>query len=97
MNKEQRKLLKRVQRSGGINRDDLTDSEKETIYFLLKNKLIIQKATQNGSGLCYRISEEGKSELYVLHQTDFRFWFPIALSNLLAVAALIISIIALLK
>ena len=45
----------------------------------------------------YVITELGKAELFKRKQRNFRFWFPITLSNLMSLAALIISIIALSK
>ena len=98
MNKPQTKMLKKIQKLNFVDSAKLTDEDKSVISFLKKNEFISQKANPvGGPKPVYVITELGKAELFKRKQRNFRFWFPITLSNLMSLAALIISIIALSK
>lgn len=97
MDKHQRKFLLKIKKSGLLRYSAVLPEEKTLIAYFKKENLIIQRGLPNEKEVFYEISQHGLSQLHIMHQTDFRFWFPIALSNLISVAALIISIIALLK
>ena len=98
MNTHQAKLLKKIKKLGFLDSTDSTAEEKAIISFLQKNGFVIQKANPNGGPKpAYVISESGKAELFKRKQRNFRFWLPLMLSNIMALAALIISIIALSK
>ena len=97
MDKEQRKLLKKIKRRKLFSRSELLEGELQTFFYLQRNRFVAPKGIPNDKKQYFVITEEGKAELHTLHQSDFRFWFPILLSNLIAIAAIIISIIALLR
>ena len=98
MNTHQAKMLKKIEKHGFIDSAILTVKEKSIISFLKKNEFINIKANPNGGPKpAYVISESGKAELFKRKQRNFRFWLPLMLSNIMALAALIISIIALSK
>ncbi len=97
MSPEQLELLKRIQAAGLFNRSELSPEEVKIAYYLNQQRYIAPKGIPHDNNHYYQITELGKSKLYNLHQSDFRFWFPIAVSNLISFAALVISIIALLQ
>lgn len=97
MDKEQRKFLLKVKKAGLLNRSDVLPQEKEILRYHIKNRYIAPRGFPNETEQYLEVTQSGLNELYGISQTTFRFWFPIVLSNVIAVAALIISIIALLK
>ena len=84
LNKAQIKMLKKLFNGKRITRAELSNEKYSSLEYY---GLI---AVSNGN---YLITEKGKSYLRLTKKESFRFWFPVAIS----VAALIISIIALVR
>ena len=97
MTKEQKDFLIKINQLQKIKRSEVLESDKETLFFLKNNGYIAQKGYPNENDLFYVITALGKSQLHKMHENNFRFWFPIIVSNIMAFTALIISIIALTK
>ena len=97
MNKEQIKLLRKIKKCGLFDYSDLSADERDILFYLRKQNFITASGNPNGGRPLYKITEPGRAELFSLRQKSFRFWTPIIISNIIAFAALIISIIALLK
>ena len=99
------KMLKYIKKHANVTLDELSaefgDYAKDAVDFLRTDKQIIDDVqrcypTANGaipirSGK-YRISPKGLAYLRETRAERRRYWIPIILSNLMALAALIISI-----
>lgn len=97
MNKEQIKLLRKIKKCGLFDYSGLSANERDILFYLRKQSFVTAGGNPNGGKPLYKITELGRAELFLLRQKSFRFWIPIIISNINAFAALIISIIALLK
>lgn len=98
MNNKQIKLLKEINKAGLYDYSHLTADERNTLFYLRSIKYVTTNANPNDDPRpLYKITELGKSQLYNSKQGDFRFWFPLIISNCISIIALVISIIALLK
>lgn len=98
MDKKQYQMLKSIFNGNQYYMDLVSEEEKSILNFLRNQKYIVQKAENpNKNKITYAITELGKSKLYEDRKDSFRHWIPIAISNMLSLIAIVISIIALTK
>lgn len=97
MNKEQIKLLRKIKKCGLFDYSNLSADEREILFYLRKQNFITASGNPNGGRPLYKITELGRAELFSLRQKSFRLWIPILINTIISIAALIISIISLLK
>lgn len=97
MNKEQIKLLRKIKKCGLFDYSDLSADERDILFYLRKQNFITANGNPNGGRPLYKITEFGRAELFSLRQKSFRLWIPIFINTIISIAALIISIISLLK
>lgn len=98
MDKKQYQMLKSILKGNQYYINLVSEEEKSILNFLRDQKYIVQKAENpNKNKIIYVITELGKSKLYEDRKDRFRHWIPIAISNLMSLIAIVISIIALLK
>ena len=96
LSRKQFKLLKKINKHPVIrtNKFDIEDIE-----YLRSEKLVDVNVVDNKDEFFYqaRINEKGKAYLDNVKRHRLELWIPVILSNLIALAALILSIIALLQ
>lgn len=96
LSRKQLKLLKTISKSTVIRTDkhDIKDIE-----YLRKNDLVEVSMVDKKDDFFYQahISEQGKAYLDELAKHNLEHWLPVIISNLIALAALILSIIALIQ
>ena len=102
------KVLKYIKKNDKISINDLKqkfgDNISDNLNFLEKDGYIIRNIighfpTANGfvssKGNEYRMSPKGSAYIQEQRTERIKYWVPIILSNLMAAAALVVSIIAL--
>lgn len=105
IDKKSYKILKFIKKNSNVSVEDLKkkygDFSKDNISFLQKNEYVINDikgylpATNGQLPIRtnkLRISPKGLAYLQELKVESRKYWFPIILSNLIAIAALIVSI-----
>ncbi len=89
------RLLKKIQKNTVIR----TTKPNKDLDYLYKRKYIeITECDKPGDYFAQPyLTDKGEAKLYELKKKFIEIWLPVAVSNVLALAALIISIIALTK
>lgn len=99
------KCLKLVRDNGPIEYTKLMNLYKSTCgesYHLANARILdlLEKGYLQGQAKAFQyisISKHGRIRLDDLRAERFRYWYPIIVSNVLSVIAIIVSVIALLK
>lgn len=96
LSRKQLKLLKTISKSAVIRTDK---NDIKDIEYLRLEKLVEVSMVDKKDDFFYQayITEHGKAYLDNVTQHNIEHWVPVVISNLIALAALILSIIALLQ
>lgn len=96
LSRKQLKLLKTISKSTVIRTDK---NDIKDIEYLRLEKLVEVSMVDKKDDFFYQahITEQGKAYLDNVTQHNIEHWVPVIISNLIALAALILSIIALLQ
>ena len=99
MTNEQRKILRIVHRYKYLGKI-LQKSKIENYAMLqdaLENKYLIFSDYEMADNTVVKLDNYAKQELQTFRRERFRFWIPIVISNLISLASLVVSIIAILR
>lgn len=108
LNIKQSKLLKTINKAGTLTYKNLSDEQKTVCNFLEINSYVSygtsSQADEDSDHFqiwdeieSVSVTEAGRAYLYNEHTDNFRFTVPNIINSFLAIIAIIISIIALLK